>query len=65
MDDQTRRGLVGAGTFGFGLSGVVDVLLLHLVLQWHHLISNVVAPTTLAGLRTNLVADGLFTLGTL
>lgn len=65
MNDQTRRGLVGAGVFGFGLSAVVDVVLLHLVLQWHHLISNVVTPATLSGLRTNLVADGLFTLAML
>ncbi|MFC4360105.1 DUF2243 domain-containing protein [Halobium salinum] len=65
MDDQTRRGLVGAGVFGFGVSGLVDVLVLHLVFQWHHLVSNVVSPATLSGLRTNLVADGLFSVAML
>jgi uncharacterized membrane protein len=65
VNDTTRRGLVGAGVAGFGLSAVLDVLVIHLVLQWHHLVSARVDPTTLDGLRTNLVADGLFTLTTL
>ena len=57
-----RRAVIGAGVLGFGFSGLVDVLVLHHVLQLHHLVSNVYPPTTLAGLRTNLVADGLFSL---
>ena len=58
----TTRALLGAGTFGFGFSGLVDVLVLHHVLQWHHLVSAVYPTTTLDGLRTNLLADGLFSL---
>lgn len=65
MNDNVRRGLVGAGVAGFGLSAVIDVLVLHLVFQWHHLVSARVPTTTLDGLRTNLVADGLFTVTTL
>ena len=58
----TRRAVVGAGVLGFGFSGLVDVLVLHHVLQLHHLVSNVYPTTTLAGLRTNLFADGVFSL---
>lgn len=62
---DTRRAVLAAGTFGFGFSGLIDVLVLHHVLQIHHLLSNVYDPATLSGLRTNLVADGLFSVGML
>lgn len=61
----SRRGLVGAGVFGVGFSGLVDVLVLHHVLQWHHLLSGIYPMDTLSGLRTNILADGLFSLGML
>src|SRR6056297_1695427 len=63
--DERRLGLVAAGTFGFGFSGLVDVLVLHHVLQWHHLVSGIYPMDTLAGLRTNILADGLFSLAML
>jgi uncharacterized membrane protein len=56
---------LGAGIFGFGFSGLVDVLVLHHVLQVHHLVSNVYDPSTVSGLRTNILADGLFSLAML
>lgn len=65
MDRTLKRAVVGAGVFGFGFSGLVDVLLLHHVLQLHHLVSNKVEPTTLTGLRLNIFADGLFSLAML
>lgn len=61
----SKRGLLGAGVFGVGFSGLVDVLVLHHVLQWHHLLSGIYPMDTLAGLRTNVLADGLFSLGML
>ncbi|WP_324662318.1 DUF2243 domain-containing protein [Haloarcula sediminis] len=60
-----RQALLGAGVFGFGFSGLVDVLVLHHVLQWHHLLSGIYPTDTLAGLQTNVLADGLFSLGML
>jgi len=60
--NEIRRGVLAAGTFGFGFSALVDVLVLHHVLQWHHLLSGRYPMDTLAGLRTNLLADGLFSL---
>ncbi|WP_135305876.1 DUF2243 domain-containing protein [Haloarcula amylovorans] len=61
-DGVTRRALLAAGVFGFGFSGLIDVLVLHHVLQWHHLVSGVYPQDTLSGLRTNILADGLFSL---
>ena len=50
---------------GLGLGGFVDGIVLHQVLQWHHLVSDTAAnpPTTLAGLEANTLADGLFHAG--
>lgn len=65
VDGVTRRALLAAGVFGFGFSGLIDVLVIHLVLQWHHLVSGIYPTTTMDGLRTNLFADGLFSIGML
>lgn len=61
----TRRALVSAGVFGFGFSGLIDVIVLHQILQWHHLVSGIYPMYTLEGLETNILADGLFLLGML
>jgi uncharacterized membrane protein len=57
-----RPVLLAGGIVGFGFGGLLDVLLFHLVLRIHHLISGIVPPTTPRGLQLNLVADGLFSL---
>lgn len=57
-----RSVLLAGGVIGFGFGGLVDVLVFHLVLRVHHLISGIVSPTTRRGLQLNLVADGLFSL---
>jgi uncharacterized membrane protein len=48
--------------YGLGLGGFVDGIVLHQILQWHHMLSDVPAQpvTTLAGLEANTLADGLF-----
>jgi uncharacterized membrane protein len=48
--------------FGLGLGGFVDGILLHQILQWHHMLSSVPSHpvTTLAGLEVNILADGFF-----
>ena len=65
MVDQTitRRALVAAGVFGFGFSGLIDVIVLHHIFQLHHLVSGIYPMNTLNGLRTNILADGLFSIG--
>jgi uncharacterized membrane protein len=50
--------------FGLGLGGFVDGIVLHQILQWHHMVSAETPPTTLAGLETNTLADGFFHLAT-
>jgi uncharacterized membrane protein len=47
---------------GLGLGGFVDGIVLHEILQWHHMVSHVDDyPTdTLAGLKVNVLADGFF-----
>jgi uncharacterized membrane protein len=45
---------------GVGLGGFVDGILLHMILRWHHMLSNVVPPDTMAGIHTNMMWDGMF-----
>ncbi|GIF03952.1 DUF2243 domain-containing protein [Actinoplanes siamensis] len=45
---------------GVGLGGFVDGILLHQLLQWHHLLSTRYSVDTVDGLRMNTFADGLF-----
>lgn len=47
---------------GLGLGGFVDGIVLHEILQWHHILSSVPEhPTdTVAGLEVNVLADGFF-----
>jgi uncharacterized membrane protein len=47
---------------GIGLGGFVDGIVLHQILQWHHLLSDEGSypDTTVAGLKGNTLADGLF-----
>lgn len=51
---------------GVGLGGFLDGIVLHQILQWHHLLSSTDdhPVDTVAGLEVNTRADGLFHLGT-
>ena len=60
---RADRGLAAPGfVLGLGLGGVIDGIVLHQILQWHHLISSTATgeTTTVAGLEANTLADGLF-----
>ena len=59
---RERPVLIGGGVLGFGFGGFLDVLVFHFVLQWHHLLSTLYAPTTMKRLRTNVYFDGVFSL---
>ena len=42
------------------MGGFFDGIVLHQLLRWHHVVSDKVAPTDVAGLELNTLADGIF-----
>ena len=52
--------------YGLGLGGFIDGIVLHQILQWHHMVSDVsrYPVNTIAGLEVNTLADGFFHLAT-
>lgn len=61
-DTQFSRLRTSGILFGVGLGGFFDGIVLHQILQWHHMVSHVedYPVTTVAGLEANTLADGLF-----
>lgn len=57
------RALAGPLLLGVGFGAFFDGIVFHQLLQWHHMVSNVTAPTDPAALRLNVWADGLFHVG--
>ena len=51
---------------GVGLGGFIDGIVLHQVLQWHHMLTDTgdYPSTTVVGLEANTLADGFFHLAT-
>jgi len=51
---------------GLGLGGFVDGILLHQILQWHHMLTGTAEHpmTTVAGLEANTLVDGFFHVAT-
>jgi uncharacterized membrane protein len=49
---------------GIGLGGFFDGIVLHQILQWHHLLSTPYPPDSLANLQLNTLADGIFHVAT-
>lgn len=67
--DAPPRIALPATVLGVGLGGFVDGILLHQLLQWHHMLSSTgsdnagvptYSPDTVPGLRMNTVWDGVF-----
>lgn len=54
-----RRVFWGAGLLGFAIGGFFDGILLHQILQWHHLLSGLQL-NAFADLRVQILADGIF-----
>ena len=58
---SSRRFPVAAGIlFGLGLGGFFDGIVLHQLLQWHHVVSQLHPPADLASLEFNTFWDGVF-----
>jgi uncharacterized membrane protein len=45
---------------GIGFGGFLDGIVLHQLLQWHHMISAETGASSLGGLEDNTTADGVF-----
>ena len=62
-----RPPLLPSLILGIGLGGFVDGILLHQVLQWHHMLTaeGCCPADTVAGLEDNTLADGFFHVATL
>ena len=57
----SRRFPVAAGVFfGLGLGGFFDGIVLHQVLQWHHMLSSWYPVTSIENLELNTRGDGIF-----
>lgn len=63
--ETLRRGpLLSAGLLiGAGMGGFVDGILLHQILQWHHLLTGRLPANTLVNVKINMVWDGVFHAG--
>lgn len=51
-----RAGIV----IGVGLGGLVDSFLLHMILQWHHMLSNLIPADSIENMHRLMTADGFF-----
>lgn len=57
----TQRPVVSSGVLiGIGLGGFVDGILIHQILQWHHMLSARIPPIDLVSVKVNMVWDGFF-----
>lgn len=56
---SSRRFMLAAGVVGFAFGGFFDGIMLHQVLQWHHLFS-LVPGETWRDMRNQILMDGLF-----
>jgi len=61
-EQRSRRITAPAILLGVGLGGFADGIVLHQVLQWHHMLTAVddYPATTVAGLEANTLWDGVF-----
>jgi uncharacterized membrane protein len=63
---STSAAKTPAFMLGLGLGGFIDGIVLHQILQWHHMLTDTGdhPATTVAGLEDNTLADGFFHLAT-
>src|SRR4051812_40678733 len=59
--DPRSNGYIRPGILlGVGLGGFFDGIVLHQILQWHHMLSTPVPATTIENLELNTIGDGVF-----
>jgi uncharacterized membrane protein len=57
---NNRKSTASAILIGIGLAGLIDIIIFHAILQWHHTSSHIIIPNTIESLQMNLLHDGLF-----
>ena len=62
MDKAQRVGMIAGLLIGAGVAGLMDGIILHQILQWHHLICHAgrCEPTSIADLKHKDAQDGAF-----
>lgn len=55
-----RKSAISAILIGIGLAGLIDIIVFHAILQWHHTSSHKLMPNTLESLQINILHDGVF-----
>ena len=55
-----RKSTVSAILIGIGLAGLIDIIIFHEILQWHHTTSHKIIPNTMESLQMNIAYDGMF-----
>ncbi len=62
---KNHRLLIAAGILlGMGFAGFFDGIMLHQILQWHHMLTSVQPATNIGNLELNTLWDGLFNAST-
>lgn len=56
--DQKAR--MGGVILGIGLGGFADGIILHQILQWHHMLSSIMPPADMDTMAVNMRWDGFF-----
>jgi uncharacterized membrane protein len=66
VDARAKPPLLPSLLMGIGFGGLIDGIVLHQVLQWHHMLTDegCCPASTIGGLEDNTLADGFFHLGT-
>lgn len=55
-----RKSATSAILIGIGLAGLIDIIIFHAILQWHHTSSHQIIPNTMESLQVNILHDGVF-----
>jgi uncharacterized membrane protein len=55
-----RKSAVSAILIGIGLAGLLDIIIFHEMLQWHHTTPHKIIPNTMESFQMNIVYDGVF-----
>jgi uncharacterized membrane protein len=58
--DSKRKSAISAILIGIGIAGLIDIIIFHAILQWHHTSSHMITPNTIESLQINILHDGVF-----